>query len=405
VRKLFGTAIGLTTLLIPSAAMADTISVTPLLDLRLRHEFVGQQGFTRDSNGTTFRIRAGAQAAAGVWRLLAEGEATLPLLQHYDSGLNGRNSYPLISDPKTLELNRAQLQYRGLPKTTVTAGRQRILMEDQRFVGNSGWRQNEQTFDALRFEYGDAKGLKADLVYSWSVRTIWGRDGFGARQRAVDGDYIFGNLAYPTPVGTLSALLILIDQKEPTASQYRQSSKTLGIRFAGAKPLSSGAKLTYALSYAAQADYKRNPNNYRADYLLTEAGIESGSWKLGLGREVLGAGEGSPSTSFQTPLATLHKFQGWADKFVATPGNGIRDLYASAGHGWTKVLGLDSIAPAVTYHRFNSDRLDLHYGDEWNAIVAAKKGHWTATAKFARYDADDFATDTTKAWLQVDWAY
>ena len=117
------------------------------------------------------------------------------------------------------------------------------------------------------------------------------------------------------------------------------------------------------------------------------------------------ADEGAPLTSFQTPLATLHKFQGWADKFLTTPPNGIRDWYGSAGYGWKKPLGLDGINATLVYHRFGSDRIAIHYGNEWDAMITARKGRWTATAKLAAYDADLFATDTRKFWLQLEWAY
>ena len=404
-RRYFIGSAGLAALVMPAAAPSQDFTLKPLADLRVRHEFVDQDGIAENGNAITLRGRGGVEATKGAFRLLAEAEGTLPIAEDYESGSNEKTRFPLVADPRNLEINRLQLQYRGLPKAAVTAGRQRINLDDQRFVGSVGWRQNEQTFDAVRLEYGAPASLKADLVYAWSVRTVWGRRGAGARQQAVDGNYVFGNLEYPTPLGIASGFAILIDQDEPVVSLYRQSSKTLGVRLAGARPLSARAKLTYALSYARQADYKSNPNDYRADYLLTEAAVESGGLKLGAGREVLGADNGLAFTSFQTPLATLHKFQGWADRFLTTPPNGIRDLYASAGFGWKKALGFDSIGPAVTYHRFTSDRLDLHYGNELNAVIAARKGRWTATAKLARYEADAFATDTTKAWFQFEWAY
>ena len=53
--------------------------------------------------------------------------------------------------------------------------------------------------------------------------------------------------------------------------------------------------------------------------------MEAKGWRIGGGYEVLGADDGAALTSFQTPLATLHKFQGWADKFLTTPPNGIRE--------------------------------------------------------------------------------
>ena len=386
-------------------APAQAQQVKPLLDFRLRWENVDQDGIDRNADALTLRGRAGAELTSGNWNFLAEGEGTAALIEQYDSGLNGKTAYPLVADPENIELNRLHVQYRGLEKALITFGRQRINVGDQRFVGTSGWRQNEQTFDAVRFEYGDPKGLQADVTYSWSVRTIWGIDGRDARQQAIGGNNVFATVSHPTPVGTLSGFAFVVDQDEADVQGFRLSSQTYGVRLAGSRTLSNDAKLNYALSYASQSDHYRNPNDYRAGYWLADVGLELGSAKFGLGHERLGADDGIPLTSFQTPLATLHKFQGWADKFLTTPPNGIRNWYGSAGHGWKNAAGLDAINATIVYHRFKSDRIGLHYGDEWDAMISAKKGRWTATAKVAAYDADEFATDTRKFWLQLEWAY
>jgi hypothetical protein len=396
-------ATAIAALIIPTAAQAQ--QVKPLLDFRLRWENADQDGFAKDADALTLRGRAGAELTWQDWSLLAEGEGTAALVERYDSGLNDKTAHPIVADPENVELNRLQLQYRGLKKALITIGRQRINIDDQRFVGSSGWRQNEQTFDAVRFEYGDAKGFKADLTYSWSARTIWGIDGRDARQQAIGGNNVFATVSHPTPVGTLSGFAFVVDQDEAEVQGFRLSNQTYGIRLAGSREVAKAAKLNYALSYAGQWDHRHNPNDYHADYWLADLALDWGSAKIGLGHERLGADEGVPLTSFQTPLATLHKFQGWADKFLVTPPNGIRDWYGSAGYGWKKVARLDAINATLVYHRFNSDRLRLHYGNEWDAMVAAKKGRWTATAKFAAYDADEFATDTRKLWLQLEWAY
>ena len=387
------------------ATPAVAQELAPIADARLRYEFVDQEGLNDEANALTFRLRAGAELKSKDWSVLAEAEGTAALIENYDSGLNRKTNHPLVADPENIELNRFQFQYRGLPKVLITVGRQRININDQRFAGSVGWRQNEQTFDAIRLEYGGAKGLRADLTYSWSVRTIWGVDGTGVRQQAIGGNNVFTTLSHPTPVGTLSGFAFIIDQDEADIQGFRLSSQTYGLRLAGNRQLSPTAKINYVLSYASQSDHHRNPNDYRADYWLADVGLDVGSAKLGIGHERLGADDGLPFTSFQTPLATLHKFQGWADKFLTTPPNGIRDWYASAGFGWKKPAGLDALSTSLAFHRFASDRLDLHYGHEWDAIISARSGRWTATAKFSTYDADDFATDTRKAWLQLEWAY
>lgn len=388
---------------LPAPALAQGIK--PIVDARLRYEAVDQVGLEKDADALTFRLRAGAELKSGDWSVLTEAEGVAALSERFDSGLNGRTQYPMVADSENIELNRLQLQYHGLPKAVMTLGRQRINLDDQRFVGSVGWRQNEQTFDAVRLEASPAGKLKLDVAYSWSVRTIWGIDGAGARQQAIGGNNVFATVSHPTLLGTLSGFAFLVDQDEAAVQGFRLSSKTYGVRLAGSHSVAKDAKLSYTLSYARQSDYHRNPNDYSADYWLADLGAEIGSLKLGLGHERLGADDGLPLTSFQTPLATLHRFQGWADKFLTTPPNGIRDWYGSAGYGWKGALGVDLVSATLVYHRFESDRLGLHYGDEWDAQLSARKGRWTATAKLAAYDAAEFATDTTKFWLQLEWAH
>ena len=127
-------------------------------------------------------------------------------------------------------------------------------------------------------------------------------------------------------------------------------------------------------------------------------------WKLNGGYEVLGADNGRPFTSFQTPLGTNFKFQGWADKFLTTPANGVRDLYVGGGYGWKKWGRLSAITLTASWHRFDSDRLDQHYGNEVDLLATAKVKKTALSVRYAHYDARALATDTNKVWLQADWA-
>ena len=387
-------------------ALANPITLKPLIDARLRYEHVKQDAIIRDADAVTVRLRTGFEAKTGDFAFLAESEAVLAIDGHYNSGLNGRTAFPIVPDPQNVELNRLQLQYRGLPRTVVTVGRQRINRDDQRFVGSVGWRDNEQTFDAARVEWSGIKNLKADVTYAWSDRTIWGVDGgsrFGpARYQAIGGDNVFANLAVATKLGTLTGFAYLVDQDE--ALVRKNSSQTYGVRFAGTHPFGPALKLSYALSYARQSDYRGNANDFAADYYSADLGLDVHAFKAGGGYEVLGADTGVTLTSFQTPLATLHKFNGWADKFLVTPTNGLRDLYGSVGYGWKTVGPFDAIALTAAYHRFNSDRLSQHYGDEMDAQLVLKRKRTTFLIKYADYRADRFATDTRKLWLSLEWA-
>ncbi|MEY4270511.1 MAG: hypothetical protein RLZZ58_1727 [Pseudomonadota bacterium] len=399
----------LSTAALASPALAQEIKLKPIIEARLRYENVDQAGVAVEADAVTLRMRGGVEAKRGVFAILVEAEGTLALVEDYNSGVNGKAG-PVIADPENVELNRAQIQFTGLPKTVITAGRQRINLDDQRFVGAVGWRQNEQTFDAVRAEWSGIKGVKADVTYAWSQRTIWGVDGFGARKSAVDGDNIFVNVGYKGKTFGVTGFAYFADLDEAVVQNFRLSSKTFGLRANAVVPVGK-AKLNLVASYAVQSDYHNNPNNSSADYLLGEAMLDISGFKLTAGYEVLGADNGAALSSFQTPFATLHKFNGTADKFLITPPNGLRDLYAGAAYAFAKVKALPGLNAAVTWHQFKSDRLSLNYGTEWNAQIGMKFGKkLTGLIKYADYSSTgtvDFAgdADTRKLWAQLDYAF
>ncbi|MGH6652915.1 MAG: alginate export family protein [Sphingopyxis sp.] len=382
-------------------AHAQDVTLKPLGEARLRYENVDQDGLAADADALTLRVRAGVEAKAGRWSALVEGQGNLAIIDDYFDGLHGGATRPPIADPDNIALARAQVRYAS-PLVTLTTGRQRIALDDERFVGAVPFRQNGQSFDAVRAEVTPAKGVRADLTYAWSVRTIWGIDGAGARQQAVSGDNLFGNLSVATPAGRLAAFAYLVDQDEAAVQGFRLSSQSYGVRLDGNQPVGK-AKVAYQFSYARQSDWHRNPNDYAADYWLADVAVDLGGPRVGAGYEILGADNGTALTSFQTPLATGFKYQGWADKFLTTPPDGVRDLYASAGWGWKAVGPLKGVTLQAVYHDYRSDRASRSYGDEIDLLASAKLGKVTASARYAHYDADTFATDTDKFWLQLDW--
>ena len=98
--------------------------------------------------------------------------------------------------------------------------------------------------------------------------------------------------------------------------------------------------------------------------------------------------------AFQTPLATLHAFQGWADKFLATPSGGIEDLYVSVA-GKFRGTGY-----SVVYHRFDPETGGPSYGSEWDLVVKRPFAErYSIELKYANYNASSHATDTQKLWV------
>lgn len=389
---------------LPAPALADGLTVKPVAEARLRFEQVAQQGFAEDATAMTLRARAGVEATSGPLVATVIAQGNLALIGRYDDGLGGGMAgRPLVADPENVALSVGQLQYRA-PGLTLTAGRQRILLDDERFVGGVGFRQNGQSFDAMRAQWTLQKDLTLDLSYAWRVNSIWGIEGRGARPRSVGGDNLFANLGWKTPIGTLSGFAYAIDQDEAAVQGYRLSSLSYGVRLAGSAPVAEGATLGWQLSHARQQDHGRNPNDYRARYWLADATLGWRGWKLNAGHELLGADDGRPFTSFQMPLGTNFKFQGWADRFLTTPPNGLRDLYVGGGYALPKLGALKAVTVSATWHRYRSDRLAIRYGEEWNLMAMARWNKTLISVRYADYRREAFAADTRKFWVQADWA-
>ncbi|WP_315760651.1 alginate export family protein [Sphingomonas sp. Y38-1Y] len=386
-----------------AAAPLCAQDIKPAIEARLRYEHVDQDGLPRPADAVTLRVRPSLTAEHGRWSALVEGEAVVALVDRYNDGLNSRGGYPTIVDPENLELNRAQLRY-AAPGTAATLGRQRVALADERFVGTAPWRQSEQTFDAARVQLGKEAGLRLDLSYARAVWTVYGRNGEGARPTSIGGDNLFALASIGGPRMTLSGFAYLVDQNAAPVQGFRLSSQTYGARVAGKLPVGADLSLSYAATLARQSDHHRNPNDYAATYWLAEATLTRGGWSLGGGREVLGADDGTPLTSVQAPLSSAFKFNGWAGKFTTTPPDGLRDLYATLGHGWKAAGPFDAIALSAAWHRFDSDRLVRPYGEELDLLATVKRGRTLVSARWAHYRADGFATDTDKLWLQVDWS-
>ena len=138
----------------------------------------------------------------------------------------------------------------------------------------------------------------------------------------------------------------------------------------------------------------RNPRGFRVKYYLLEGGAALSDADFKLGSELLGSDR---STSFQTPLATLHAFNGWADLFLTTPTAGLRRAYAAAGKTAAGVR-LEAI-----YHDFKADKGGARYGTEWDLqAVMPFAVRYAVGAKYASYRARTFSVDTDKFWIWVE---
>ena len=396
-------------------SVGDGITIDPIMEARVRWENVDTPAL--DADAVTVRLRGGFEVkhAPSHLSFLAEAEATGALVDDYN-GLpfiltKARPTHAIVPDADNVELNRLQIQYRT-KELGLTVGRQRINLDDQRWVGSVAWRQNEQTFDAVRGE-ASLGPVMLDATYADSQRTIYGND--AGPRTAYDGQFVFLGAGVKAGLVTVKGFAYLLDydtkeQVLPLAVQLADT-QTYGARAVAAFPLGKAVKLNLAASYARQLNYKDNPFKYGVDYFAGEAGLAYDGWTLAGGYESLGSDAGH---ALQTPMATLHKFNGWADVFLTTPAAGLTDGYVGLSKVFPKLTAVPGLNFAVTWHTFHSEVGNVHYGDEWDASVGFKVRKVSILAKYARYNADvtpvalppkPYEVDTHKFWLQAEYAF
>lgn len=365
-------------------------------NLRYRYEMVDQDGLSKKAHASTLRSRLGYQTATfkGVTGFLEFEDVSVVGNEQYDDTKNGKSQYPIVADPKDTEINQAYLKFSGIKGLMVKGGRQRIKLDNDRFIGNVGWRQNEQTFDALRIALSPMEGLTASYIYIENVNRIFGEHHpTTARANTRMASHLLHLAFTEMAVLNASAYGYLLDFDNTPAA----SNKTFGLRLNGALPVAD-LKFLYTAEYADQSDYADGAATVDADYFLGEIGASIQKTTLKLSYEVLG---GDGIYAFQTPLATAHAFQGWADKFLTTPTNGVEDLFLTLSG---KAAGIKWVA---VYHFFGSDSADIDYGTELDLLALKKLSkNYLVGIKYASYDADSdpnntggTAVDVDKLWL------
>lgn len=394
-------------------AIAPGVTFDPMLDMRLRWEDV--DATTKSADAVTLRTRFGFEIkdARSHLALLAEGSGTLAIDQGYNAfpyAVPANDQYrpalATIADPQSVGLNRLQLQY-ATKGVTLTVGRQRINIDDQRFVGSVGWRQNEQTFDAGRAEVHRG-AVVLDATYATRQHTIYGTD--ASPRSSYDGTFVFVNGGIKDGPLTLKGFAYLLDYDRtafinlPATRGQLDSSQTYGLRFVDAVPLAKGVSLGLTGSYARQSNYGNNSRSYGVNYYLADAALTVKNHTVNAGYELMGADAHAAggTWSMQTPMATLHKFDGWADLFLTTPATGLGDTYVGLSGKFPKVHALTY---AVSYHWFGSDVGNVKFGDEVDASLGFRTHRITWLAKYASYAAKGFGADTQKVWLQAEYAF
>lgn len=383
--------IGTLASILPTLSYADSLiealqSGDTSVDMRLRYEHVDQGNL--DADALTLRTRLNYTTANfNHWSAALEFEDSRSAASDYfdtvDVSKKGRHS--VVADPETTELDQAYIQYQA-NGVQAKIGRQLLTMDGHRFVGHVGWRQDRQVFDGVSLSYQTSEDWLLQYAFINKRNRI-----FAQAKDQFSQDHLF-NAAYNTGLDKLSAYgyFLELDNKTDNALD------TLGVSFKGAKKLES-VKLLYALEFASQESASAATKR-EADYSLVELGVTAAGVTAKLGYEVLGSDNGL--YGFSTPLATLHKFNGWSDQFLATPGVGLQDVYVSLS---TKAAGGKWV---LAYHDFSADTASASVddlGSEINLLYGKQFAeHYSAGVKYASYSAGDVAAgkvDMEKVWV------
>ena len=359
---------------------------------RYRLENVDQDKMSKDATASTLKTRINFKSDSfNGFSVFAEMDDVSNIGDDdFNSLANGKaGQYPVIADPDGTNLNQFYFDYKT-DNVLFRLGRQRILLDNQRYVGGVGWRQNEQTYDAAKFVLTGLANNVITYAYIDNVSRIFGPDNSSVQATDWDSSIQLLNWKYKSDgFGSLVGYGYFLDIEDSPAN----SSATVGLRYQNAFKLDGGWSIPLALEYADQSDYKDNTANYSAGYFLASIGVKTPAVTVSINHEVLEADSGGV---FRTPLATLHAHQGWNDKFLGTPAGGVEDTFLKIGG---KVAGTKV---TFVYHDYSAESGGGDYGSEIDLAIGKKiNDHWSILFKYSAYDSDGHSVDTDKAWFMV----
>ncbi|WP_394223666.1 alginate export family protein [Alteromonas gracilis] len=381
-----------------TSAMADDIhsalsNSKAWAELNLRYETAEEDNALEDASALTLRTRIGfSSGSVNGFSFTAEAEDSRIVLgqDEFTVGPTGFNvgEYSVIADPETTEVDQAFIQYKA-DKFTGRLGRQVIALDDHRFIGHVGWRQDRQTFDAISAKYNLSDNL--ELFYSYMYK----RNRIFAEAADLDSKDHIVHASYMSKVGKFVGYAYLLEVDNDTDNAL----DTYGMSYDG-KAKGEGVSWAYGGEYAIQsseAGSGETATDFDASYLNAYVAATISGITAKIDYEILGSDDGL--YGFATPLATLHKFNGWADLFLKTPEQGLKDLRVSLSGGLAGGKWL------LAYHDFSADESsngidDL--GSEINAQYTKKfAGKYNFGIKYGTYDSGDTKVDTNRFWMWI----
>jgi len=385
-----------------SSVQEALLNAAPFLEMRYRYEFVHQSSLSRDARAHTLRTIGGFQTAPFKdFRFAFAFGNTMPIGSNnrYNDGVNDLTAYPRIGDRRDTQAQLAQAQWFGLPQTSATVGRHYLVVDNQRWVGTSNWRQNRHSYDGVTLKNGSLSDLTFLYSYLFNLNRSPGTNTFLGAYK-MNTHLLHGTYA-GIPDSKLSAYVYLMGLNDhPTLS-----NATFGARLETKRALADALALTVAGEYARQTAYANSPNPFSLGYYTLEPGLVVGADKGAFGSLTAKVGYesfgGDGAQGLRLPLASNHSQNGWAEIFSTIPTDGLSDLYLSAAYKYQ--LPVEALAPTkfqIAWHDFSDDRLGAHYGNELNVGVSqAFFDYFSFELQYAAYNSDRYGSNTQKLML------
>ena len=383
----------------------DDIQKSLYLLLRPRWEYVDvENNGLSTANAGTVRAQLGIKLQKNPLSFYIENTLVLALYDHYSPQKAG---YELVPDEPRYRITQLWVGYSS-SLADLKLGRQVINLDNQRFVGAVNWRQTPQTFDAARV---DLKGSNLPLKPKLTLAYICDRQGVASKLTTYT---ICGNA--PLSYSFLSHLSLKLPYNVKMSLygyRFRNFAETYGANIGGNFKFNNFG-IKYWLEYAYENVHNKVSKIWdNSDYFHVKL---DGSYATSFGKPIFGIGYERLGEHFVTPLATLHKFNGWADvflKYTAASNNyGLNDYYLSLGfahQSYGKVLAV--------YHKFTSTKDFPNGGNDFGNeidLLYTKNilKNLNLTLKLAKYNADDEAKaagvgdkDVTKAWVMLTYNF
>jgi len=409
----------------------------PMTSFRLRYENVNQQGNApiltparplEDANALTLRSLIGWQTAVfnnfsftaqliNVSKLDSDfndsTSTTLPL--NATSNQPNKLAYAKVVDPDYTGVNQLYVDWTGIKNTKLRLGRQQVNLDNVRFIGDIGFRQVMQVFDGISVVNKSIPDTEVYLSHFEAVQQV-------NTALRINGALDIAHVKYSiTPTESLLGYGYFSSFNDlgfgtawslPSANT-NQSNQIIGLRLDGAHPVTPDLRILYTTEFAHQGNYKGSDSRIDANYYKVGGGIGINNFSIRADQELLGSNNGT--YAFQTPFGTNHLFQGWVDKFLVTPKEGLQDSFITAAYKYSNFV------LSGEYHLFNSDTdfnkvgggMGNKYGTEIDAAVTYNyKKNINTKIEYGKFTEGDqyLATasrfrDTSKFWLTAMYTF